>query len=117
MLSEKVCFCIHIISPAKQKHALLDKITIMFAVIVPLTCLLYVLLRVKLNQVSPSREKQPVELRSTGKECYSEAHPNMQTIALHDLYDLHTKCSLTYCAAQPAEALLQRCGYAVSCDP
>lgn len=49
----------------------------------------------RLRRPSESKQKKGRWWRSTRKECYREAHPNIQTIALHDLCYLHTKCSPT----------------------
>ena len=62
-----------------------------FSVIMPPCCLLYVTLTVKLPSESQQREAGGgVQINQEG--MLREAHPNIQTIALHDLYDLHTKC-------------------------
>lgn len=76
-------------SHCETKHS--DSLS--FWVIAPPCCLLYVFLSVKLP--SESQQKKSRCGRSTRKECYREAHPNIQTIALHDLYYVHTKCSPT----------------------
>lgn len=85
-----------------------------------LSCLLvdsYVFLNVKLP--SESRQKKKKEgrwSRSSKKECYREAHPNIQTN--RSAWSVLSEYQMqSYCATQSARLRFIECVYGVTCDP